>query len=185
MTVGITRPLYNIWWLVLLQGIASLILGLMLFIVPAITLPALVVFLGAYWLVMGIFSIIGIFIGYSRAHWGWALFSGILGIIAGILVLSSPLLAAILLPAILAVIIAIQGILIGIVSLIHGFKGSGGGAIAIGIVSMAFGAVLLIWPLYAGFTMVIVIAVFAILGGIAAIVNSFQIRNAEKKAAIV
>lgn len=184
MQAAITRSSSNIWWLILLQGIASLILGLMLFIVPAITLPALVIFLGAYWLVMGIFAIIGIFIGYSRAHWGWALFGGILGIAAGLLVLSSPLLAVVLLPAILAIIIATQGIIMGIVFLVQGFKGGGAGGIAIGVISMAFGAVLLIWPLYAGFTLVIVIAAFAIIGGIAAIVHSFQIRNAEKKAVI-
>ena len=182
MTSEITRTSSNVWWLVLLQGIFSIILGVMVFVVPEITLKGILIFLGAYWLVMGLFSIIGIFVGYSRAHWGWALFSGILGIIAGLLVLSSPLFAATLLPAILAIIIGIQGIIIGIVSLIHGFKGGGGGAFAMGILSMAFGAVLLIWPLYAGFMMVIIIAVFAIIGGIAAIVDSFRIRSAGKMA---
>lgn len=184
MTAEMTRTSSNKWWLVLLQGIASLILGLMFLIVPSIALPALVIFLGAYWLIMGVFAIIGIFIGYSRAHWGWALFSGILGIIVGLLVLSSPLFTAILLPATLAIIMGILGIITGIVSLIQGFKGGGGGAIAVGIISIAIGAVLLIWPLYAGFTLVIVMAVFAIIGGLAAIVGSFQIRSASKKAAI-
>ena len=171
------------WWLILLQGIISLILGIMVLVVPEITLPALIIFLGAYWLVMGVLLIIGIFVGYSRSHWGWSLFGGILGIIAGLLVMSSPVYATILLPVVIAIIIAIQGILVGIVFLISAFKGGGGGAVAIGILSLALGVILLIWPFITGMIFIIIMGILAIVGGIVAIGFSFDVRRIEKKTA--
>jgi uncharacterized membrane protein HdeD (DUF308 family) len=77
------------WWLVLLEGIAAIILGLLLLTAPQATLLVLVQLLGIYWLVKGIFQIISIFIDSSR--WGWKLFAGILGIVAGIIILGHPL----------------------------------------------------------------------------------------------
>ena len=116
------------WGLVLLQGIVSIIFGLLLLLAPQMTIPVIVIFLGAYWLIMGVIAIIGIFAGYSRAHWGWALFSGILGIIAGILILGHPLTATVILPAVLVIIIACMGIVMGIVAIIQGARGAGWGS---------------------------------------------------------
>ena len=55
MTMGTLRsPASNIWWLFLLQGIAGVLLGLMLITAPGETLVALVTFLGFYWLITGV-----------------------------------------------------------------------------------------------------------------------------------
>ena len=43
----------NVWWLFLLQGIAAIILGLMLITAPGATLLVMVTFLGFYWLIEG------------------------------------------------------------------------------------------------------------------------------------
>ena len=76
----------NRWWLVLLQGIALLILGFLLLAAPQLTTLSLIVFLGIYWLVSGIFSIVEIFAGDKSTHWGWLLLYGVLGILAGLAV---------------------------------------------------------------------------------------------------
>ena len=62
------------WGLILTQGIFAIIIGVLLLIAPLITVTVAVVFLGAWWLVMGVIAIVGIFTGYTKAHWGWALF---------------------------------------------------------------------------------------------------------------
>jgi uncharacterized membrane protein HdeD (DUF308 family) len=71
------------WWLVLIEGIALLILGIMFIAEPRMTTTIVVWLLGFYWLVVGILKIVSIF--QDNAMWGWKLFAGILGIIAGIL----------------------------------------------------------------------------------------------------
>jgi uncharacterized membrane protein HdeD (DUF308 family) len=170
------------WGLVLLQGIISIIIGVLLLLAPQITVTAAVVFLGAYWLVMGVISIIGIFAGYTRAHWGWALFSGILGIIAGILILGSPVISAVIVPTVLVMILASLGIIMGIVGIIAGAMGGGWGAIVLGILSIILGILLFMAPVMAAFILIIMLGVFLIIGGIAGMVNAFQIRSAVKKA---
>jgi uncharacterized membrane protein HdeD (DUF308 family) len=141
MTTEIRKTVSDIWWLFLLQGIATLILGGLLIISPGMTTAVLVQFLGAYWLVSGIFSIIGIFVGDREIHWGWFLLNGVLGILAGISVLNHPLLSTIMLPTMLVYLIAIEGIIMGIVSLINAFKGGGWGAGVWGVVSIIFHSV--------------------------------------------
>ncbi len=49
------------------------------------TAIVLVQILGLYWLMRGIFDIVSIFVDHTA--WGWKLFMGIIGIIAGIVIL--------------------------------------------------------------------------------------------------
>lgn len=76
------------WGMVLIEGIFSLMLGIFLITAPGMTTIFLVTVLGFYWLIRGIFSLVAIFTGETGMHWGWLLFSGILGILAGLLVRS-------------------------------------------------------------------------------------------------
>jgi Uncharacterized conserved protein len=81
----------DLWWVVLLEGIATVILGLLLIIQPASTTGVIVMFIGVYWLIEGILSIVRIFTKPGKAPWFWSLIIGILGIVAGIAVLGRPL----------------------------------------------------------------------------------------------
>jgi len=118
----------SMWWVPLMGGIAAIILGLLLLTAPAMTTATLVVFLGIYWLVAGIVGIVTIFTRKDKKGWGWSLVLGILGIIAGILVLQHPLWSTVLVPAVLVIVLAIDGLIIGVMQLIQGFTGGGFGA---------------------------------------------------------
>lgn len=62
----------NLWWLFLLQGIAAIILGMMLITAPGATLLVMVTFLGFLWLIEGILSLVHVFIDRS-IPWIWSL----------------------------------------------------------------------------------------------------------------
>ena len=87
-TLGISQTKVP-WWAILIQGIALIILGFLFLTAPAATLVSLVFFLGIYWLIGGIMDIVGIFI--NKTAWGWKLFSGLIGILAGVLIMNHPL----------------------------------------------------------------------------------------------
>jgi uncharacterized membrane protein HdeD (DUF308 family) len=76
------------WWLLLIQGIAAVILGVLLLAAPAATLVLMIQLLGAYWLVGGVFSLVSMFV--DRTNWGWKLLGGIVAILAGLAVLQHP-----------------------------------------------------------------------------------------------
>ena len=172
-TKEVTAPLVP-WWLVLLQGIASLIIGFFLLTSPGATLIILVQFMGIYWFVSGIFSIVAIFIDSSG--WGWKLFSGILGIIAGIIVIQHPFWSAVLIPATVVIIIGVEGLIMGIIGLIQAFQGAGWGAGILGALSILLGLVLIFNPLIGAATLPWVLGIFGIVGGILAIIAAFRLR---------
>jgi len=162
------------WWLVLLQGIAAIVIGFFLLTSPGKTTVILVDFLGIYWLISGIFSIISIFIDHTA--WGWKLFSGILGIIAGILIVQHPLWSAILVPTTLVIIFGIMGLIIGVISLIQAFQGGGWGIGILGALSIVFGLILLFNAVIGALALPWVLGIFGIIGGIAAIFMAFRMR---------
>jgi uncharacterized membrane protein HdeD (DUF308 family) len=163
------------WWLVLLQGIAAVILGIFLLTAPGITLLFLIQVLGFFWLMSGILGIVSIFIDSSL--WGWKLISGILGTLAGLVVLQHPLWSTILIPAILVFFLGIQGIISGGANLILAFQGGGWGMGILGVLNIILGLVLLFNPLIGLTVLPLFLGTLGLVGGIAAIVGAFAIRR--------
>jgi len=160
-------------WLVLLLGIIAVLFGALFFVYPVQTLTLLVTVLGIYWLFNGIVMFISLFT--DKTGRGWKLLVGILGILAGVLVLTYPLYSAILIPTVFAIIIGVEGLIIGAVYMVQGFSGAGWGTGILGILSIIFGLILIANPLVAAVGLVLLLAGLAIIGGIAAIVVSFRL----------
>ena len=166
------------WWLALLEGIALVILGLLLLTNPAATTVVLIQFLGIYWLVKGIFELVSMFIDHRQ--WGWKLFSGILGIIAGIIILQHPLWSALLVPATLVWLLGFFGVIMGCISIFRAFKGAGWGVGILGVLSIIFGLYLLANTFVSTLSLPWVVGLFALVGGAVAIWNSFKVRGLQK-----
>lgn len=162
------------WWLVLMEGIALIIIGALFLVNPAQTAVLVTTLIGIYWLIEGILSIVSIFMDHSA--WGWKLIIGILGIIAGIVILQHPLWAPAVVGATLVIILGIQGILMGIMQLIMALQGGGWGLAILGVISVVIGAILLFNVWVATVSLPWVIGIFAIIGGILAIIQAFRQR---------
>jgi uncharacterized membrane protein HdeD (DUF308 family) len=165
------------WWLVLIQGIVTLILGLFLLYRPYGTMLVLVTFLGAYWFVSGIIGLISLF--WDRSNMGLKLLFGILGLIAGLAILSYPLYSSLVVPFIFIIMIGVWGLIMGFVGLFGAFKGGGWGAAIIGILLIIFGLLILANPYITLAVLPFILGVFGVGGGIAAIIGSFFIRSQE------
>lgn len=165
------------WWLVLIQGIATLLIGIFLLTDPVLTSRMIVFYIGIYWLVTGVLSLVRIFT--DRGNTVWKLISGIIGILAGWFLVSNITDGATLVFGIAAVIIlGVQGIIMGIFGLVESFQGAGWGPGIIGVISIIIGLMLLGSPL--GYALVLpwVIGIFAIVGGIFTIFFAFRLRSA-------
>src|SRR3954462_11462270 len=170
------------WWLVLLEGIAAAIVGLFLLTAPGATLFVLVQVLGIFWLVGGIFRIVSIFLDSSL--WGWKLVGGVLGILAGILVLQHPLWSTVLVPAIYVIILGIQGIVLGGIRLVTAFQGEGWGAGILGALSIVLGLILL-FNVWIGLAVLpFILGALGIVGGGVAIAFAFSMRSTGRSVGI-
>jgi uncharacterized membrane protein HdeD (DUF308 family) len=165
----------NIWWLFLLQGIAGIILGVMLLTAPGVTLVALVTFLGFYWLIMGILALVRVFVDRS-VPWIWSLLIGIVGILAGIFVVRHPLLAALTVPTVIVIILGVEGLIMGVLEIIAAFKGGGIGSFILGVIYLLIGLLLLGSPMAAALAVPLVFGVLLLVQGVALIVWAFRVR---------
>lgn len=163
------------WWLLLIDGIALIVLGILLFINPSMTSKILVTFLGIYWFVAGILKIIHIFM--DRTLWGWKLFAGVLGILAGLLILGNVALSTILTGATLVILLGFLGLFFGTAEIIQAFQGGGWGSAILGAVSILFGILLLLNAWVTTLALPAILGTLSVIGGIAAIAFAFQIRK--------
>ena len=164
------------WWLILIEGISALIIGILLIAYPQATLTFMVVLLGIYWLISGLFKIVSIFV--DSAQWGLKLLIGVLGIIAGIIVIQYPFMSKNVVAFTFVLILGIDGIIIGILALIQAFQGGGWGPGILGILSILFGIIILANAWISSFiALPYVFGAFAIIGGIAAIIMAFRAKD--------
>lgn len=99
------------------------------------------------------------------------------------LVLAHPLASTILLPSTLVIILGIEGLIMGLVSVIGGLKGDGLGAIVLGLLYFIIGIVLLTSPFQAALALPLALGLLAIAGGIILIVIAFRARRLAKAVA--
>jgi uncharacterized membrane protein HdeD (DUF308 family) len=166
------------WWWAVIEGVALIIVGILLLAEPQATIQAAVQVLGLYWLIGGIFNLVSLF--YERTAWAWRLLSAILGIIAGVVILNNPLWAGILVPATLLIFLGILGIIIGVLDIIRSFPKRSWGGVVVGIVSIVIGLCLVFEPLATGSVFITIIGLLAVLGGIAALAAGFMQRRFQK-----
>lgn len=170
------------WWLLLIQGIFLVVVGAILLWAPAKnkvdTYLVLVAALGFYWVFAGILDLVYMFVDHTA--WAWKLFIGIVSILAGGSILMYPVAAAVALPKIFVLVMGIWGLMYGIILLIMAFRGGGWGAGILGTLGIIFGIILIVnyAALGAGLAMIWTAAVFAVIGGIAMIIQAFRQRSA-------
>ncbi len=169
------------WWLTLIMGIAAIVVGGTL-IFGSLTAQTrmyllLVQVVGIWWLIDGISTLIYMFV--DRRAWGWKLFSGIVGLIAGGWILIYPVYAAIALPRIFLLIIGIWGLVYGVQLIFANLRTRDWGAVVLGVVTLVLGLVLIAnydevgW----GISLISIAAWFAFLGGFVMIYRAYVQRK--------
>ena len=161
-------------WLVLVEGIVAALLGFLLLIAPGATLLFLVQVLGFYLFIAGVFRLIGIFL--DSTLWGLKLVGGVLGILAGVLVLRHPLWSGALVPTVLVFYIGFLSIFQGGIAIFLAFRGGGWGAGVLGVLGIIFGFILVINPLVGVAALPFVLGIFMLVGGVVAVVQAFRMR---------
>jgi uncharacterized membrane protein HdeD (DUF308 family) len=176
MTAALTQTKSSApWWLILIEGIAVLILGILLLTSPGATSVVVTTFLGAYFLVSGIFNIVAVFTNKER-KWYWSLLIGILGIIAGLLVLQHPIWSTLVVGATLTIMLGVWALMMGILYLIKGFQGDGVWSIILGVVDIIIGIWLLTNIGRATLALPWAAGLLALVGGVALIILAFKNR---------
>lgn len=163
------------WWLVLLWGLLSLIIGIMFLTTPLMTIVILITFMGAYWLVGGFFTLAGLAV--DKTNMGLKIFLSVVNILAGIVILLSPLYSTAFILGFFAIFIGFWGVFYGAVHFFQGYKTKDAANAVLGIICMIFGLIILIRPLFTAELIPLILGVFAIMSGVAAVIAAFQVKK--------
>lgn len=170
------------WWLVALRGLLALILGIVILLMPAAAAVFLVYFIGIYALVDGVFALVVAIINKPkhRDRW-WLFFEGIIGILAGIVILISPLLAGIFMVYFIAFWALFTGIF-EIVFSIAQWKTLPDKWLLLlgGIVSALLGILILSNIGFGAVLIITMIAVYMVIFGVLLIALGFSLKNSGK-----
>jgi uncharacterized membrane protein HdeD (DUF308 family) len=167
------------WWALLVRGIAAIVFGILAIAWPGHALVALALLFGAYALVDGVFALVAAFRAAERhAHWLVLVAEGLLGIVAGIIVLASPGIAIFVFAYIAAAWAIITGVL-EIVAAVRLRRELAGEILLIlaGVVSVLFGILLAAFPGAGVLAIVWIIGIYALIFGVMLIALSFRLRT--------
>ncbi|MCO5188087.1 MAG: DUF308 domain-containing protein [Anaerolineae bacterium] len=184
----VKQAIVDHWWLILLNGIALIIIGALLLGQPAKTTVVLVQILGIYWIIAGIFNLVGVFTGSAAGSRGWAIVLAILYIIAGIVIVGSPIAASLFTTTFLVYLLAFSAIFNGIIMIFAGRQThtSAGrerslGSFLLGAFNLIIGVIILMAgfnnPIVAVSSLIWAAGFMAVLFGIITTMQSFRVRS--------
>ena len=159
-------------WLLIVQGVAAIIIGILLILAPGLSSVVLVQFLAILWLVSGVADLVSLI--WDRRQWGWKVLTGVIGIVAGIAIIEHPLWSTLFVGTALVVYLGFTGILIGVVAILRAFSGGGWASALLGIANVLIGALLLFNPFGAAIGLPLLIGMLALLSGIATIATAWR-----------
>jgi uncharacterized membrane protein HdeD (DUF308 family) len=181
-----TDALAGNWWALALRGVAAIIFGVLAFVLPGVTLAALILLFGGYALVEGVLNVIAAVRGRGDDQPWWALLlEGLVSIAAGIVAFAVPGLTALALLYVIAAWAIVTGVL-EIVAAIRLRRRIAGEAWLVlnGVLSIAFGVLTMLAPGAGALSLVWLIGAYAIVFGALLVGLSLQLRRWRGEAAV-
>jgi uncharacterized membrane protein HdeD (DUF308 family) len=173
------NPFIKNWWSFVLRGLAAIVFGILTFVLPGLTLSAIILLFAAYALVEGVMNVIGAIRGIrSEKRALLLLVQGLVSIAAGVIALAAPGLTAIA----LLYVIAFWAIVTGCIEIAAAIRlrkevegewmlGLGG------VLSILFGVLLIASPGLGALVMVYQIGLYAVVFGGIQIALGLRLRS--------
>jgi uncharacterized membrane protein HdeD (DUF308 family) len=177
-TEAMNAVLARNWWLVAARGVIAILFGLFALLLTGPTMLSLVLFFSAYMLVDGAFAIMSA-IRAARANerWGLLVLEGVADIAAGLIAFLWPGITLLAFVLVIAAWAIVSGGLMWAAA--YQLKRDHGRwwLVAGGIISVVYGALLVVAPLIGAVVLTWWIGAYAIVFGIALLVLSFRLRE--------
>jgi uncharacterized membrane protein HdeD (DUF308 family) len=170
------------WVLFLIEGIVLVMLGILAIVVPPLATIAFTLFLGWLFLISGIVGLFTTFWARQAPGFWWSLFSAVLAIAAGIVLLAWPVSGAVSLTLLLIVFFTIEGVLSIMYALEHKKELSGrwGWMLVSGIIDLVLAAIILIGlPGTAVWALGLLVGINMLFGGSALIAMALHARTPD------
>lgn len=162
-------------WLALniITGVLMIVLGAIFLAHPGFALATVLVLIGAFLIVYGVVLALAGLIGHAEGR-GWAIFTGILGVIVGIIAIAWPGMSALALLYILGAWAIVTGVVDIAGAFVSGLKGGKRvWLIIVGVLSVAIGIVFFVYPVSGALAILWLVGIYLIVYGLLRIVDGF------------
>jgi len=155
------------WWSFVVRGVAAILFGVLALTMPGPSLLALVLVWGAYALIDGVLTLtLAARRGRAGARWGWFLVEGIASIAVGIMTFAWPAITGL----VLLILIALKAVITGVAEVVAAIRlrkmiQHEWMLAASGVLSVAFGLLLLVYPASGALAIAWLIGAYAIVFG--------------------
>ncbi len=174
-----SKTLHLHWVAYLIEGIVLVILGAAAILIPPVATLAVAIFLGWLFLISGVIGLITTFWMKQAPGFWWSLFSAVLGIAVGIILIGWPVSGAVSLTLMLIAFFVIEGILSILFAVEHkrALSGRWGWLVLNGVVDLV-----LAWVIFAGlpgteaWALGLLVGIDLVFGGMALITMALHAR---------
>ena len=177
---AIAKTLSEHWKLFLIEGIVLVILGLLAVAVPPLAGLAITILFGWLFMISGVAGLITTFAMRHAPGFLWSLLSGVLGILAGGLLLVQPALGLVTLTYVLIAFFVLEGVATIMFALDHRqmLSGRWGFVLASGLVDLFLAAIILMGlPGTAAWALGIIVGINLVFGGASLIAMAVAVRS--------
>jgi uncharacterized membrane protein HdeD (DUF308 family) len=158
----------------LLAGVAALIVGALLIFMPTQATVLVVFLLGAVVLIKGIATIVDASHHQDAPMWGWRVIAGMVGLVAGLLVLASPSVSAIITVVVAYYVLAVGLVIAGIMELASGLRQPHSWwAVALGALQIVLAVAIMFFPTTGAIVMLQLGGAFVMAMGLVLAASSF------------
>ncbi|GEK21952.1 HdeD family acid-resistance protein [Cellulomonas xylanilytica] len=179
----VSSALRRSWWVPVLRGVVLLVLGLLMLVQPLWSVTALVWIFGIFAILDGVVAILQWFANRSEPGAGWFLLSGLIGVAIGVVVVVWTPETAQILFYLIAGWVLILGVL-GIIAAVVLYRARDVGwywVLTFGLINVLFGLLLLTHPQESVKVVVVLLGLFAFVGGVVLLVSGFATKQAVKE----
>lgn len=172
------------WWMLALRGVFAILFGILAWVWPGITVLSLAILFGAYALTDGVMELYHAFRGGvpGRSR-GWLALMGVSGIGLGLIALFWPGATAFVLLMVIAAWAVVTGVfeIVAAIRMREVIDGEWWHVLS-GVLSVVFGALLMMWPGSGGLALIWMVGLFSIAFGIGLIAAAFRLRSVGQHA---
>lgn len=168
----------RIWWGMALRGILAICFGIVALIFTRQTLLALVYIFGAFALISGVIELAtAVRAGELHARWGWLAFAGCIGVAAGVVSFVWPTITALAMVFLIAAWALVTGVAEIVFSMAWPDLAEHAWLAALsGVLSVAFGILLAVWPHSGAVALTWLVGVYAILYGFTLLFHAYRLQ---------
>jgi uncharacterized membrane protein HdeD (DUF308 family) len=180
VAAALSKTLHEHWGLFLTEGIILLVLGILAIIVPPLASLAVTILIGWLFLISGVAGLVMTIMARHAPGFWWSLLSAVIAIIAGGLLLWSPVTGVLSLTFVLIAFFLIDGILSIILAIEHRRQLSGrwGWILVSGILDLVIAGIIFAGlPGTAAWAIGLLVGIDLVFGGVALIMVALAARH--------